>query len=76
MDNAGGKKKPPQVVEKIMSGKLEKFYEEACLMEQPFIKDPNTKIKDLLVSLVSKTGENMSIRRFVRYLLGEEEADI
>lgn len=71
-----GKAKPAHVMDKIINGKLEKFYEETCLLEQPFIKDPNIKIKDLLISLVAKMGENIAIRRFVRYQLGEEETRI
>lgn len=66
------KGKPENVVEKIAKGKLEKFYEEVCLLEQPFIKDPKTKVKDLLVALVAKIGENIVIKRFTRYQLGEE----
>ncbi len=73
ISNSGGKEKPPQVMEKIVTGKLEKFYEEICLMQQQFIKDQNVKIKDLLVDLVGKIGENISVRRFVRYQLGEEQ---
>jgi len=72
ISESGGKKKPPQVMEKIVAGKLDKYYEEICLLEQPFIKDPNVKINDLLTSLIAKIGENISIRRFVRYQLGEE----
>jgi len=67
-----GKKKPPQVMEKIVTGKLEKFFEEASLLDQPFIKDDKVKVKELLVALISKTGENITIRRFIRYQLGEE----
>ncbi|MDC4223922.1 MAG: hypothetical protein MPW15_06755 [Candidatus Manganitrophus sp.] len=67
-------KKPEAVIAKIAEGKLEKFFEEACLLEQPFIKDPQTKIKDLLAQKISKVGENMHIRRFTRYQLGEGEA--
>ena len=59
-----------------MEGKLDKYYQEACLLEQPFIKDTNVKIKDLLTSLIAKIGENMSIRRFTRYQLGEEDAGV
>ena len=66
------KNKPKTAVDKILLGKLEKFYEEACLMEQPFVKDPKLKIKDLLHSLIAKIGENIVIRRFTRYQLGEE----
>ncbi|NQT06549.1 MAG: translation elongation factor Ts [Candidatus Omnitrophica bacterium] len=67
------KKKPANVIEKIIAGKLEKFYEEICLLEQPFIRDPKIKIRELLTSVVAKTGENVVIRRFTRYQLGEEE---
>jgi len=66
------KGKPANVVEKIVAGKLEKFYEENCLLEQLFIKDTNTKVKDYLTSMVAKIGENMIIKRFVRYQVGEE----
>lgn len=76
IEQPGGKPKPANVIENIITGKLEKFYEEACLLEQPFIKDPNIKIKDLLVSLIAKIGENIIIRRFKRYQLGEEETGI
>jgi elongation factor Ts len=65
--------KPPQVVEKIIEGKLEKFYTDNCLVEQVFVKDPDQKkkIKDLIVEKISKVGENIVIKRFVRYQLGE-----
>ena len=65
------KGKPANVVDKITEGKLEKFYEEICLLEQPFIKEQKTKVKNLLTDLVAKIGENIVIRRFVRYQLGE-----
>jgi len=65
------KGKPANVVDKITVGKLEKFYEDICLMNQPFIKDPKIKVNDLLVSLVAKVGENIVIRRFARFQLGE-----
>ena len=64
--------KPAQAIDKIIEGKLAKFYEEACLLEQPFIKDTNLKIKDVLTSMIAKIGENIIIRRFVRYQVGEE----
>jgi elongation factor Ts len=64
--------KPQAAWEKIASGKLEKFYQEACLLEQPFIKDPSVKIGDLVTQKIAKIGENISVRRFVRYQLGEE----
>ena len=64
--------KPAQAVEKIIEGKLAKFYEEVCLLEQPFIKDTGMKVKDVLTSMIAKIGENIIIRRFVRYQVGEE----
>jgi elongation factor Ts len=63
--------KPDKILDKIAEGKLEKFYQEVCLMEQPFIKNPDVSIKDLLNDLVSKMGEHILVRRFVRYQLGE-----
>jgi len=63
--------KPEKIVDRIAEGKLEKFYQEVCLMEQPFIKNPDVTIKGLLEELVSKLGENIVIRRFVRLQLGE-----
>lgn len=67
--------KPAQVLEKIVEGKLEKFYTDTCLVDQIFIKDPEGKkrIKDLLVEKIAKLGENIIIRRFVRYQLGETQ---
>jgi elongation factor Ts len=63
--------KPAHIVDKMVEGRLAKFYEEFCLMEQPFIKDPDKTISNLLNEKVSKIGENISIRRFVRFELGE-----
>lgn len=65
--------KPPQVVEKIIEGKLEKFYSDTCLLEQVFIKDPEgkKKIKDLITEKIAKIGENIVVRRFARFQLGE-----
>lgn len=64
--------KPEKALEKIVEGRLEKFYSEVCLLDQPFIKDPKITIKDLLANLIAKIGENLVIRRFVRYQLGEK----
>lgn len=64
------KGKPEEVINKILDGKIAKYYEEACLMEQPFVKNPDLKIKDLLAQAVSKIGENIQIRRFARFVLG------
>ncbi len=63
--------KPEQIVEKIVAGRLNKFYEEFCLLEQSFIKDDSVKIKSLITDAISTTGENIKVRRFVRYELGE-----
>lgn len=64
--------KPEHVIEKMLQGKLAKFYEEVCLLEQPFIRDDKIKIKDYLTSVIAKTGENIIIKRFTRFQLGEE----
>lgn len=63
--------KPLAVVDKIVAGRLQKYYEETCLLEQPFVKDETRKIKDLLNATISQLGENIIVRRFVRYELGE-----
>jgi len=63
--------KPEKILDKIAEGKLEKFYQEVCLMEQPFIKNTDITLKELLEELVTKLGENILIRRFVRFQLGE-----
>ncbi|MBW2028184.1 MAG: translation elongation factor Ts [Deltaproteobacteria bacterium] len=62
--------KPEKVVEKIVEGKLKKFYSEACLLEQAYVRDPDKTVQDLLNELIAKTGENIVIRRFTRYQLG------
>ncbi|MDX1708393.1 MAG: translation elongation factor Ts [Desulfobacterales bacterium] len=63
--------KPENVVDKIVEGKLNKFYEESCLLNQPYVRDTNLSIADLLNALIAKIGENISIKRFVRYQIGE-----
>jgi elongation factor Ts len=63
--------KPEKVIDKIVEGKLEKFYGETCLLEQPFVKDPDLTIQDLLNGLIGKLGEKIEIRRFTRYQVGE-----
>lgn len=62
--------KPAEAVEKIMEGKLAKYYEEACLLEQPFIKDESIKIKDLVTRVIAKLGENIVVRQFARLEIG------
>lgn len=63
--------KPDNVLDKIVEGRLAKFYAEACLLEQPFVKEPSISVKDHIASHVQKIGENIQVRRFVRYRLGE-----
>ena len=63
--------KPEKVIEKIVAGKLKKFFSESCLLDQPFVKNPDITIQDLLNEIIAKTGENIVIRRFVRFQLGE-----
>ncbi|MBH5316610.1 translation elongation factor Ts [Paenibacillus sp. GSMTC-2017] len=63
--------KPEKIVEKMVEGRISKYYEEYCLLEQSFIKNPDLKISDLLNEKINKIGENIAIRRFVRYELGE-----
>ena len=65
--------KPEKVIEKIVEGKMKKFYSEACLLQQQYVKNPDIKIQDLLNEMIAKTGENIIIRRFVRYQLGESD---
>lgn len=64
--------KPQGAIEKIVEGKMEKFYKEACLLEQPFVKNPDITVKDYIVSYIAKIGENIFVRRFTRYQVGEE----
>jgi elongation factor Ts len=63
--------KPEKVVDKIVDGKIERFYSEVCLLEQAFIKDPDKKVGDVVNEAVARLGENIQIRRFARYHLGE-----
>lgn len=63
--------KPEKIIEKMVEGRIEKFFKENCLMEQPFIKDPDKTIEQLLHENIAKMGENITIRRFVRYEVGE-----
>jgi elongation factor Ts len=65
------KGKPDKVVEKMLEGKLNKFFQEVCLMEQPFVKDPDRTIEQLRTDLIGVIGENIEVRRFVRFQLGE-----
>jgi elongation factor Ts len=64
-------KKPANVIDKIVEGKVQKFFDQTCLLRQAYIKDPKKKVSDLLKELVAKVGENCQIRRFARFELGE-----
>ncbi|MPZ75190.1 MAG: translation elongation factor Ts [Deltaproteobacteria bacterium] len=63
--------KPEKIVDKIVDGKMERFYSEVCLLEQTFIKDPDRKVADILTEAVARLGENIQVKRFSRYHLGE-----
>jgi elongation factor Ts len=69
-----GKAKPANIIEKIVDGKIDKFLAGICLLDQAFIKNPDQTVSDLLKSKIAELGENMVIRRFVRYMVGEEIA--
>lgn len=64
--------KPANIVEKIVGGKVEKFYSSVCLLDQAFIKNPDLTVKDLVTSKITELGENIVIRRFTRYMVGED----
>jgi elongation factor Ts len=66
--------KPEKIADKIVEGKLKKFYEEVCLIKQKFIKDTNITVEDLIKASIAATGENILVKRFVRYQLGGDEA--
>ena len=63
--------KPERIVDRIVEGRLEKFYQQACLMEEPFVKDEDKTVQDLITDAIAKLGENIVLRRFVRYEVGE-----
>jgi elongation factor Ts len=63
--------KPEKIVDKIVEGKMERFYSEVCLLEQSFIKDPDRKVGDVINDAIARLGENIQVRRFARYHLGE-----
>ena len=68
--------KPPAIVEKMVVGQMEKFYEEVCLLEQPFIKDQTISISQLIAAKVGKLGENIAVRRFARFKVGDATATV
>jgi elongation factor Ts len=67
--------KPPAVVDKMIEGRMNKFYEEICLLEQPFVKEPTISVGQLVKTKIAKLGENMSVARFVRFKVGETAAE-
>lgn len=71
-EQLAGSQKPKQVIEKIVQGKLEKYFTDVCLLEQPFVKTPDRKIGDYVKEQIAKYGENIRIKRFIRFKLGEE----
>jgi len=70
-DRALAEGKPERVIDRIVEGRLEKFFEEVCLYEQPFIKDNNTTVDELIKSKIAKLGENITVARFARFKIGE-----
>ncbi len=70
-EQARNEGKPEKIIEKMVTGRIEKYYKEVCLLEQPFVKDPDKTISDLNTESIAKIGENIAIRRFTRYQLGE-----
>ena len=63
--------KPEKIVDKMVEGRINKFYKEICLLEQPFVKDQDKTVEDILKEQIAKIGENVKIRRFTRYQMGE-----
>jgi elongation factor Ts len=71
MEQARTTGKPEAVLQKIVDGKIEKYYEEICLLEQPYIKDPDRKVKELIDQAIAKLGENIVVRRFSKFRIGD-----
>ena len=76
LDQAIKSGKPANIAEKMVAGKMEKFYEEVCLLEQPFIKDQTVSISQLIAAKIGKLGENIAVRRFARFKVGEATATV
>jgi elongation factor Ts len=72
VDQVRAMKKPENVIEKIVEGKMDKYFGDICLLEQGFVKDPEVKIQSLLTEKIAKLGENITVKRFVRFELGQE----
>jgi len=71
-EQAKSEGKPDKIIEKMVNGRLSKFFQETCLLEQTFIKDQEKRVSDLITESISKLGENITIRRFIRYAIGED----
>jgi len=71
MEQAKSSNKPENVIEKIVEGKMDKYFQENCLLEQPFIKDPDKTIKDLITETIATLGENIAVGRYIRFAIGE-----
>ena len=74
-EEMAGQNKPPAVMERIVTGKLDKFFQENCLLEQAYIRDPERKIQDLITAAIAKLGENVVVRRFCRFQIGADEEE-
>jgi elongation factor Ts len=73
-DQAKSEGKPDNIIEKMVEGRLSKFFQESCLLDQTYIKDPDKKVSDLLTETIATLGENISINRFIRFAVGENPA--
>lgn len=75
-EQARSEGKPDEIVERIVDGKVNRYYQEICLLEQPFVKDPDKKVGDLITEAVAKIGENIVVNRFVRFALGDQDVTL
>ena len=73
-DQSKSEGKPDNIIEKMVEGRLSKFFQESCLLEQTYIKDPDKKVSDLLTETIATLGENITINRFIRFAVGETPA--
>ena len=73
MEQAKSQGKPDNIIEKMVEGRINKFYQESCLMDQTYIKDPDKKVHDLITETISALGENISISRYIRFAIGESD---
>ena len=73
-EQAKSQGKPDNIIERMVEGRINKFYQESCLMDQTYIKDPDKKVRDLITEIVSTLGENISINRYIRFAIGESDS--